>query len=178
MVRVYPITPQSQFKNNSRATVPLIKAGALRNQLLLIQKKILKTEISSVESFKIVNHYNTVQNIKYSASRDPVLTSCSVMYTVHTFNKSDNINSYGPADDWLLRVVCDGQKLPLRYRVSLMPGRRRKSDSCGKIHVSEKCRDGKLIKQFLFFKFKPDMPRLLSVRSLRRGECGGKSNEN
>ena len=23
MVRVYPITPQSQFKNNSRATVPL-----------------------------------------------------------------------------------------------------------------------------------------------------------
>ena len=55
-----------------------------------------------------------------------------------------------------------------------MPGRRRKSDSCGKIHVSEKCRDGKLIKQFLFFKFKQDMSRLLSVRSLRRGECGGK----
>ena len=24
MVRVYPITPQSQFKNNSRATVPLM----------------------------------------------------------------------------------------------------------------------------------------------------------
>ena len=34
MVMVYPITPQSQFKNNSRATVPLTTSLPKKNPLI------------------------------------------------------------------------------------------------------------------------------------------------
>ena len=37
MVRVYPITPQSQFKNNSRATVPLSReVSAYNNKYFIV----------------------------------------------------------------------------------------------------------------------------------------------
>ena len=56
MVRVYPITPQSQFKNNSRAAVPLSKeVSNIWKQIRLNMFKFQKIPCMFVHSDKEKN---------------------------------------------------------------------------------------------------------------------------
>ena len=55
MVRVYPITPQSQFKKNSRATVPLRRKNGI-NTFTRVKKKWVVTTYTKATQNCIENY--------------------------------------------------------------------------------------------------------------------------